>query len=166
MSNKNLIALAAVLILASCSSNKSSQSNNSAMTQAEVIIATAKVSDINSLPATSKSEEERTVFFDTNDSNLKSEHEEILSKKVVAWMNANPELKVIVEGHCDERGAAPYNKKLGKKRAQAVRNYLVANGIKSSRIKTVSYGFSSPLDNSHNESAWQKNRRAVTISVQ
>ncbi len=68
--------------------------------------------------------------------------------------------KVVIEGHCDERGTAEYNMALGQRRAQETKKYLVNLGIKESRIKTISYGEERPLDPGHNEDAWAKNRRA------
>jgi peptidoglycan-associated lipoprotein len=76
------------------------------------------------------------------------------------WLKDHPELKVQIEGHCDERGTEEYNLALGERRAKAVRDYLVSLGISPSRISIISYGESMPLDPGHNESAWAKNRRA------
>ena len=67
--------------------------------------------------------------------------------------------KLLIEGHCDERGTEEYNRSLGERRALAVREYLVRLGIQASRIRTISYGFDRPVDNGHNEAAWSKNRR-------
>ncbi len=70
-----------------------------------------------------------------------------------------PELKVTLEGHCDERGTVEYNMALGAERARAVKNELMALGISSSRLDTISYGEEVPLDPGHDESAWEQNRR-------
>jgi len=72
----------------------------------------------------------------------------------------NPSMKITVEGHCDERGTVEYNMALGAERARTTKNALVALGIASSRINTISYGEEIPLDPSHNESAYARNRRA------
>ncbi len=79
---------------------------------------------------------------------------------VAQYMNANSNVRLIVEGHCDERGSREYNIALGEHRAQAVRSYLMSLGIDGSRIQTRSYGEERPLDPGHNESAWSLNRRA------
>jgi peptidoglycan-associated lipoprotein len=71
-----------------------------------------------------------------------------------------PELKVSIEGHCDDRGSDEYNLSLGERRAQSVRTYLVSLGIAPQRLKTISYGEEKPLDTANNEMAWAKNRRA------
>ena len=75
-------------------------------------------------------------------------------------LRENSDLKVQVEGHCDERGTAEYNLALGAQRAKAVRDMLLSLGILASRIETISYGEEVPLDPGHNESAWAQNRRA------
>ena len=72
-------------------------------------------------------------------------------------------VKVQIEGHCDERGTVEYNLALGERRANSTRNYLVSIGVSPERISTISYGKERPLDPSHNEAAWTKNRRAHTI---
>ena len=69
------------------------------------------------------------------------------------------EYKLVIEGHCDERGTAEYNLALGQKRADEAAKYLADLGIEKDRIKTISYGKEMPLDPGHNEEAWAKNRR-------
>ena len=66
---------------------------------------------------------------------------------------------MIIEGNCDERGSAEYNRALGERRAIAAKEYLTAKGIDANRIKTVSYGVEKPADPGHNDQAWAKNRR-------
>lgn len=72
-------------------------------------------------------------------------------------------VKIQIEGHCDERGAVEYNIALGERRANSTRNYLVSIGVSPERISTISYGEEKPLDPAHNEAAWTKNRRAHAI---
>jgi peptidoglycan-associated lipoprotein len=76
------------------------------------------------------------------------------------WLKANPDARVQIEGHCDERGTNEYNMVLGANRARAAYDYLRSLGISESRMSTVSYGEELPLDPGHNEAAWAKNRRA------
>lgn len=78
-------------------------------------------------------------------------------------LREHPEAQILIEGHCDERGTVEYNLALGDRRAKAVKDYLVALGIDSSRLSTISYGKERPLDDGHNESAWAKNRRAEFV---
>lgn len=77
-----------------------------------------------------------------------------------AYIMATPGFRLLIEGHCDERGTIDYNLALGEKRALAVYNYLVNYGIPTSRLEFVSYGKERPFDPAHTESAWAQNRRA------
>ena len=72
-------------------------------------------------------------------------------------------MNVVVQGYCDERGTREYNLALGERRANAVKAYLVAHGVDSSRISTISYGKERPAVLGNNEAAWAQNRRAVTV---
>ncbi len=74
-------------------------------------------------------------------------------------LQSQANMKIVLEGHCDERGTVEYNMALGSQRARAVKNALIAQGIPSSRIETISYGEEIPLDASHSDEAYAKNRR-------
>lgn len=74
-------------------------------------------------------------------------------------LNANPGVKIQLEGHCDERGTTEYNLALGQRRAEAVRDAMLALGVDRNRIETISYGSEVPLDPAHTEAAWAVNRR-------
>jgi peptidoglycan-associated lipoprotein len=76
------------------------------------------------------------------------------------WLKQNARARVEIEGHCDERGTVEYNLALGAKRARATKDYLVTLGISSDRLSTISYGEELPLCREHDESCWQRNRRA------
>jgi peptidoglycan-associated lipoprotein len=80
-----------------------------------------------------------------------------------AWLKQYPDVVLTVEGHTDERGTREYNLALGDRRANAVKNYLVALGIEPSRILIISYGEERPADPANDESAWANNRRAVSV---
>jgi peptidoglycan-associated lipoprotein len=84
-------------------------------------------------------------------------------KEKAAWLQDRPEVDVLIEGHCDERGTNEYNLALGERRAQSAKVFLVNMGIASSRLTTVSYGEERPLDPGHDEAAWAKNRRAQFV---
>jgi peptidoglycan-associated lipoprotein len=75
-------------------------------------------------------------------------------------LRAAPAVKVLIEGHCDERGSDEYNLALGEKRALATKNYLVSLGVAAARVNVISYGEEIPLDPARTEEAWAKNRRA------
>jgi len=99
------------------------------------------------------------VKFDFDKYDLKPEAQAILKAGAPAYLKYR-EYKLVVEGHCDERGTAEYNLALGDKRASVAAKYLLDLGIEKERIKTISYGKEMPLDNGHDETAWVKNRRA------
>lgn len=102
------------------------------------------------------------VFYGYDSSVLSSEAQATL-KRQADWLQANPSINVVVEGHADERGTRAYNLALGERRATAARTYLVNLGVNPSRVTTVSYGKERPAELGSNESAWAKNRRAVTV---
>ncbi len=101
----------------------------------------------------------KDVFFDTDRYDLKPEAREILAANA-AWLQKAPTVKILVEGHCDERNTREYNLALGERRANAVRDYLVFLGVAPERIETISYGEERPFALGHDESAWRLNRRA------
>jgi len=98
------------------------------------------------------------IHFDYDKSNVRPEDAGILDQKV-AILQANPELRIRVGGHCDERGSDEYNLALGNRRAQAAKQYLVSHGIDASRIETQSWGEERPAVDGHDEGAWSQNRR-------
>jgi peptidoglycan-associated lipoprotein len=99
------------------------------------------------------------VYFAFDKFDLTGAARDILANHAQALKN-RPEVEVMIEGHCDERGTIEYNLALGEKRAKAVKDYLVAFGISPSRLTTISYGKERLVDFGHNEMAWSKNRRA------
>jgi len=102
------------------------------------------------------------VFFDFDKYNLKPPARSTLEKQAV-WLKKYPALGITIEGHCDERGTREYNLALGERRANAAKDYLIALGIASDRIKTISYGKERPVALGSNEAAWAQNRRSVTV---
>ena len=101
------------------------------------------------------------VLFDYDSSELSSEAKLTLDKQS-RFLRVNSDLTFTIEGHCDERGTREYNLALGEKRATAVRDYLVIEGISPDRIRVISYGKEKPAVVGSNDMAWSKNRRAVT----
>lgn len=102
------------------------------------------------------------VFFGFDKYNLTDEARATL-KKQAAWLQKYPDVEVVVEGHADERGTREYNLALGERRANSVRDYLIALGVSPDRITTISYGKERPVALGSNEAAWAQNRRAVTV---
>ncbi len=103
-----------------------------------------------------------SVYFDFNSSKLTPSAKQFIDNVLLPDLKNNPNAIAKIDGYCDERGSFAYNKKLGKKRAEAVKSRFVEKGINPNRITTYSYGELNPEDPSHNESAWAKNRRVVT----
>lgn len=81
----------------------------------------------------------------------------------VTWLKRFPGVTITVEGHTDERGTREYNLALGERRANSVRDYMIALGVDPNRVKTISYGKERPVDPASNEEAWSRNRRGVTV---
>jgi peptidoglycan-associated lipoprotein len=98
------------------------------------------------------------IHFEFDKSRLLPEGKAVLRLKA-QWLKAHPNVLVVIEGHCDERGTNEYNMALGDRRAQSAKTYLVDLGIDADRLTCISYGEERPLDPGHNEAAWAKNRR-------
>jgi peptidoglycan-associated lipoprotein len=103
------------------------------------------------------------VLFDYDSARIRPSEEAKL-QAVAAYVKSNPG-KLVIEGHCDERGTAEYNRALGERRALAARDELGKLGVDAGRISTVSYGNERPADTGHDEAAWSKNRRCEFVVV-
>ena len=99
------------------------------------------------------------IQFAYDQASLSDEARATLEKHAL-WLQNHRDVRLRVEGHCDERGTVEYNLALGDQRAQSARDYLLSLGISPDRLATVSYGKERPLDPGHDESAWARNRRA------
>jgi peptidoglycan-associated lipoprotein len=102
------------------------------------------------------------VFFDTDQYNLRPDARATVDRWA-AWLQQYPNVNVTIEGHADERGTREYNLALGDRRANAIRDYLIALGVAPSRLATISYGKERPAVPGSNEAAWQQNRRGVLV---
>jgi len=102
------------------------------------------------------------VFFDFDKYALRADAKASLAKQA-AWLKKYGNYAMTIEGHADERGTREYNLALGERRANAVKEFLAANGVAASRIKVVSYGKERPVALGSNEAAWSQNRRGVTV---
>ena len=100
----------------------------------------------------------KTVYFDFDRYNLRDDAKANLKKNIDA-MQLDQNLKIAIEGHCDERGTVEYNLALGERRAKSARDYMVNMGVKANRVSTISYGKERPVAFGHDEDAWAKNRR-------
>ena len=102
------------------------------------------------------------VFFAYDSYSLTSNAQDALAKQA-KWLKANGSVTISIEGHADERGTREYNLALGDRRANAAKDFLMAQGISSSRITTISFGKERPVNAASNKTAWAQNRRSVTV---
>jgi peptidoglycan-associated lipoprotein len=103
-----------------------------------------------------------TVLFDTDQHSIRSDAQTVLQKQA-AWLKQYPQAKLMLEGHCDERGTREYNLALGDRRAYAVKEFLVSLGVDAARLQTKSYGKERPACSESDESCWQQNRRGYSV---
>jgi peptidoglycan-associated lipoprotein len=157
MQKKLLSFLLITAITYSCSKNLSPKDDKT--------IASSEIkTELNKKNKSGKSEIARKIiYFDTNSFALNEEKNTLLKSEILPLIKSDAKIVIIVEGHCDERGSNLYNKKLGKKRAQEIKRFLVKSGVKSTKISVVSYGENKPIDAGHDENAWSKNRRSEIV---
>ena len=166
MFQRILAIVAATFILAACET-ASQVSGDSASTSASNTASSSSSSSASSsaadkTPAEKLAQVGDTVNFDFDSAELTVSARSTLNRQA-AFLSLNPDLMIVIEGHADERGTREYNLALGDRRATAVRDYLVAKGINSARVRTVSYGKERPAVAGSDEAAWAKNRRAATV---
>jgi len=103
------------------------------------------------------------IFFDYDRFSIREDARPVLEVNA-EYLKANKGIRILIEGHCDERGTSEYNIALGERRAQATKQYLVDLGIDPSRVSIISYGKERPFCTAHNEGCWQENRRAHFVA--
>ncbi|MDB5487985.1 MAG: rane protein, partial [Reyranella sp.] len=135
---KALSAIAAMFLIAACSSNE--QQTASAATTS---VAPGSVGDF-------RQNVGDRIFFDTDGSTVREDGRQTLNRQA-EWLKKYPNYQITIEGHCDERGTREYNLALGARRANSVREYLTSHGVSSARIETVSYGKERPIDGGTSE---------------
>lgn len=116
-------------------------------------------------PITPASSPLKDVYFDYDRYDLSADARTILRANA-DWLKKNPDVRVEIEGHCDERGTSEYNLALGAKRAQSTREYLTTLGIAPARLSTISYGEEIPVCREQDENCWRQNRRARFVVLQ
>ncbi len=167
---KFLSLFAAILLLSACEtpSEEGSDSTSTGSTSS-TSTSTATQAPATTIPGPAAgSQEDLTVqvgdrvFFDFDKSDLTSESQNTLQRLAV-WLNGNPSTTLTIEGHCDERGTREYNLALGERRANSVRDFLVALGINPNRVGTISFGKERPAVLGSNDSAWAQNRRGAFV---
>lgn len=100
----------------------------------------------------------KPIYFDFDKSFIRDDAKDVI-KANAAWLKAHPNVKIRIEGNCDERGTKEYNQALGQRRAASAKKYLADMGISSNRISLISYGKEKPVCTESTESCWQKNRK-------
>ena len=177
MIKRLLTLLAATAFLAACetaststgdvTSSTQSSSANTATTASSSTSSSSAASSSGSGQAASSSVKSEfakvgtTVLFDFDSAQLTDYAQRVLDRQA-AFMKARPETTVISGGHADERGTREYNLALGERRASSARDYLVAKGVNSARIRIISYGKERPAAIGSTEASWRLNRRAQT----
>ena len=158
-----LSLLASVLTLSSCSSakKKNADAANDGTESGKMNDGSNKGAslELNGDSDSNKAGALKTVYFDFNSAGLSADTKEALNNNA-QFLKSNASVKVQVEGHTDERGGVQFNLSLGEKRAKAVREYLVGQGVQVARIATISLGKEKPVSFGHDEESWSKNRRA------
>ncbi len=101
----------------------------------------------------------KTIYFDFDKYNLRDDAKATLEADARILMD-NPKSRVVIEGHCDERGTTEYNLALGEKRAAATRDYLIRLGVDAGQLSIISYGEERPVAMGHDEDSWSQNRRS------
>lgn len=145
---KALTAIAAMILIAACSNDQQ------AAAPATTTVTPGSVADF-------RQNVGDRVFFDTDQSTIREDGRATLSKQA-EWLKKYTNYQIMVEGHADERGTREYNLALGERRANAARQYLIAQGVPASRLKTISYGKERPDPVGSDEAAWARNRRAIS----
>jgi peptidoglycan-associated lipoprotein len=167
------LAIAAVLVLAAACSKKPAAKTEPEptptpeTTPAVVSVAPtprpqptpAATPSVLSEPLTKLSGYLNPVLFDLDKADIRPDAKDVLGANA-EFLRKYPTIKVTVEGHCDERGTREYNMALAQRRASAAKEYLISLGIDASRLTLVSYGKERPFCTEHDETCWQKNRRA------
>jgi peptidoglycan-associated lipoprotein len=157
-----LALLALGLMTAGCAKKKPAQSPPTPPAEQPTTPTPTPVPDTTSpppVPLAASFSELGVVYFALDSYSLDDAGRAVLDKNA-KLMRDNPDWTATVAGHCDERGTVEYNQALGEKRANAVRDYLVAAGVPVARLKTVSYGKEMPAVEGHDEASWARNRRA------
>ncbi len=145
---KALAAIAALIFMSACSSN------NEAAAPASTTVTPGSIADF-------KQNVGDRVYFDTDQSVVREDGRQTLGKQA-EWLKKYTNYPITIEGKCDERGTREYNLALGERRANAVKQYLVAQGVPAQRVNTISYGKERPEVVGSDEGAWARNRVGIT----
>ncbi len=162
-----LIVAMAGLALSACGSNPSRAPelvdvDTPAVVQPVTIDGVQDISQVDPNSIAGRAPMERVIYFDYDKSELRPEFLDIVAQHG-RYLAQNPDGRVRLEGHTDERGSREYNIALGERRAMTIARMLQLQGVSSAQTRTVSYGEELPVDDGHNSDAWAKNRRVNII---
>jgi peptidoglycan-associated lipoprotein len=155
MTLKHLSAFAGLALLAACANT------NTGATTGTGAAATAPTGPVPGSQEDLVANVGDRVFYAFNQSKLSTDAQATLTRQS-AWLAKYPQVNVQIAGNCDERGTEEYNLALGQRRANAARDFVVAKGVASARITTISYGKDRPVALGSDETAYQQNRNAIT----
>ncbi len=171
MAFRTLSLFAAVLLLAACetpsdqtgtASGQGAAGKPSSVDQGSAVTGTGTTAAKRPLSTILTVDVGDRVFFDFDNYSLKAKARQTLERQATFLKN-NAGVKVVLQGHADERGTREYNLALGDRRANSAKDYLIALGINPNRITIISFGKERPAVAGSNEAAWSQNRRAVTV---
>jgi len=169
MQNKILLSLLATIVaisLSACGGSETTKSSSEDKSVGADGTGVGKGTDLSGKPLASQASADllakRRVYFAFDSVSVDEENRAIVEAHA-AYLAANKNVKVVLEGHADERGSREYNLALGERRAQAVERMVKLLGVNADRIKTVSYGEEKAIAQDHTEAAWGLNRRVEII---
>lgn len=162
---KQVFMLSVILIVASCGGKDKVKPEDTADQPIEPLVQpeTGSVEpdapvDINPLDNPENALYKKTIYFDFDSSEVMDDFRETIAAHAVYLAN-NPQVSITLEGHCDERGTREYNLALGERRARAVRQLLIVQGVAARQLRLISYGEEKPQAFGHDEESWRQNRR-------
>ncbi|MFO0995473.1 MAG: peptidoglycan-associated lipoprotein Pal [Alphaproteobacteria bacterium] len=162
-----LSAVVAVMLLGACESTPDKATASTGSGGTSTAPGTAMAPSVSGGPRAGSQEDLNKqygdrVYFDTDKSDIRADATKTLDGWS-QWLAKNPSVTMVIEGNCDERGTREYNFALGERRANSVKNYLIARGVNPQRLSTISYGKERPAVLGSTEEAWAKNRRGVAV---
>jgi len=164
-----LIVLSAVFLLSGCTSKSVNEQESGAALEGSGGVSTSGLAGrgggaytADDLNDPSSPLYQRTIYFDYDSSDIRPQFIDIL-RAHASYLSSNSTASVTLDGHTDERGTREYNLALGENRAEAVRRFLVAEGVSDQQVRTMSYGEERPADPGHTEASWALNRRVELV---
>ena len=160
---KLLASICAVLLVSACTSNQGFETYGDETTGGWKDGVNIADLEPTAMTKAFRNETNDVVYFALNSSSLDAAAKADLRAQA-EWLKKNPRALIVVEGRCDERGTREYNLALGDRRANMAASYLIANGVESNRVRTISYGKDKPVVLGSDEESWAKNRSATTVA--